>query len=125
MPPCTVCVVLNSNSAFSHYLWLCPLHGSQSESGRPGDKTWYHSMLHAISPPLLAEILSSSKTTLRQDEYLCGIQLELSLARPTGVLEISEPQQLGPSFHVQPAVVAGIANRAERDEKQQNPTLNP
>lgn len=76
-------------------------------------------------PPLLAEILSSSKTTLRQDEYLCGIQLELSLARPTGVLEISEPQQLGPSFHVQPAVVAGIANRAERDEKQQNPTLNP
>lgn len=71
-----------------------------------------------FSSPLLTESLSSSKNTLPQDEYLCGIQLELSLARPTCVLEIFESQQLGPSLHVQPAVVAGIVNRAERDEGQ-------
>lgn len=61
-----------------------------------------------FSSPLLTETLLSSKNTLPEDEYLCGIQLELSLARPMGVLEIFEPRELGPSLHVQPAIVAEL-----------------
>ena len=83
-----------------------------------------------FSSPLLTETLLSSKNTLPEDEYLCGIQLELLLARPMGVLEIFEPQQLGPSLHVHPVVVAEPVNRlewlsAERDEEGQNSILHP
>ena len=76
-----------------------------------------------FSSLLLAEILSSSKTVLRQDEYLCEIQLELSLAGPTGVLEISEPQQLGPSLHVQPAVVAELLTEQREMRNDRIPPL--
>lgn len=66
-----------------------------------------------FSSPLLTETLLSSKNTLPEDEYSCGIQLELLLARPMGVLEIFEPQQLGASLHVHPAVVAEPVNRLD------------